>query len=148
MILTASVDVVLSVRVSWDKREWVGTIQFKGYSCSVGNWECKSWSPLLSTLERLPSGVVLSLAVWCVVVLDQSALAILSWEAPANRNTFRGRQIGGDQCHYTGAPPVVVWECFEDVCDPASCRKILTRSYCREGSFITQIAKLSTPLIT
>ena len=43
---------------------------------------------------------------------------------------------------------MVVWECFGDVCDPACCRKILKKSYCREGSFITQTAKLSTPLIT
>ena len=148
MISTASVDVALPLRVSWDQREPMGTIQFRVSSRSVGNFECKSWSPLLSILERLPSGVVLSLAVWCVVVLDQSALAILSWEAPANRNTFRGRQTGGDQCHYTGAPPVVVWECFGDVCDPACCRKIRNRFYCREKSFITQIAKLSTPLPT
>ena len=42
MTLTASVDVALSVRVSWDERELVGTIQFKGSSCSVGNIECKS----------------------------------------------------------------------------------------------------------
>ena len=62
MIPTASVDVALPLRVSWDKRELVGTIQFNFLLI----WQllnAKAEIPLLSSLERLPSGVVLSLAV-------------------------------------------------------------------------------------
>ena len=104
-------------------------VQFTFLSCNC-NWQFS-----LSLVCRLPSGVVLSLLVWCVVGLGQWGPAILSWLPQPMGNLF----VAGRLLEETSAVTTLLHQWYPEGCYRSVCEGFGFRGTSSGVQFTTEL---------